>query len=149
MYFPYFDSGRQPSVENDIRWKTTFGGRQPLVEDNLLWKTTFSGRWSLLEDDLWWKTTCGGRQPSVEDNLLPSKTVFHQSLSSIKDCLWLKVVGLPLKVGHYRRLYSIKWSPCAKFHTCSLLPYITSGFLGSVVSILCGISKFLNNQTIR
>ena len=39
-------------VEDDFRWKTTFGGRQPLVEDNLWWKTTFGGRQLLVEDDL-------------------------------------------------------------------------------------------------
>ena len=35
--------GRQPSVEDNLWWKTTFGGRQPLVEDDLQWKTTFGG----------------------------------------------------------------------------------------------------------
>ena len=45
--------GRRLLVEDDLRWKTTFG------EDDLLWKMTFSG------DNLWWKTTFGGRQPSV------------------------------------------------------------------------------------
>ena len=39
-------------MEDDLRWKTTFGGRQPSVKDNIRWKTTF-----------------GGRRPSVEDNL--------------------------------------------------------------------------------
>ena len=36
--------GRRPSVEEDLRWKTTFGGRQRSVEDDLLWKTTFGRR---------------------------------------------------------------------------------------------------------
>ena len=34
-------SGRQPSVEDNLWWKTSFGGRHPLVEDDLWWKTTF------------------------------------------------------------------------------------------------------------
>merc|ERR1712055_808500 len=29
-----------PSMEDDLRWKTTFDGRQPLMEDDLRWKTT-------------------------------------------------------------------------------------------------------------
>ena len=37
------------------------GGRQPLVEDDHWWKTTFGGRRPSLEDNLWWKTTYGGR----------------------------------------------------------------------------------------
>ena len=57
--------GRQPSVEDKIRWKrpsveTTFGGRRPAVEDDLRWKTTFSGRRPVVEDDLQWKTTFAG-----------------------------------------------------------------------------------------
>ena len=31
-------------MEGNHRWKTTFGGRQPLVEDDLWWKTTYSER---------------------------------------------------------------------------------------------------------
>ena len=38
------DGGRQPSVKDDLQWRTTFGGRRPSVEDDLLWKTTFGGR---------------------------------------------------------------------------------------------------------
>ena len=34
-------------MEDDLRWKTTFGGRRPRVEDKLRWKTTFGGRQSL------------------------------------------------------------------------------------------------------
>ena len=33
--------GRQPSVEDDLWWKMTFGGEKPLVEDNDRWKLTF------------------------------------------------------------------------------------------------------------
>ena len=47
--------GSWPSVEEDLRWKTTFGGRQRSVEDDLLWKTTFSGR-----------------QPSLDPCILPN-----------------------------------------------------------------------------
>ena len=35
--------GRQPSVENDLWWKTTFGGT-PSVEDNIQLKMTFGER---------------------------------------------------------------------------------------------------------
>ena len=73
-------------VEDDLRWKTTFGGRRPMLEDNLWWKTplveddlrwktTFGGRRLSVEDDLQWKTTFGGRRPMVEDDLL-WKTTF-------------------------------------------------------------------------
>ena len=34
----------QPSVEDDLQWKMTFGGRRPSVEDDLQWKMTFGGR---------------------------------------------------------------------------------------------------------
>ena len=43
--------GRHPSVEDDLRWKTTFGRRRPMVEDNLRRKTTFGERRLLVEDD--------------------------------------------------------------------------------------------------
>ena len=43
------------------------GGRQPSLEDNLRWKTTFVGRRPSVEDDFGWKTILGRRQPSVED----------------------------------------------------------------------------------
>ena len=43
--------GRRPSVEEDLRWKTTFGGRQRSVEDDFWWKMTFNGRRLLVEDD--------------------------------------------------------------------------------------------------
>ena len=61
--------GRRLSVEDDLRWKTTFGGRQTSLEGDLLWKTTFCERRPSLEDNLQWKTTFSGRQPSMEDNL--------------------------------------------------------------------------------
>ena len=61
--------GIQPSVEDNLQWKMTFGGRWPLVEDDLQWKTTFGRRQLSVEDNLRWKTTFGGRQPSVEDDL--------------------------------------------------------------------------------
>ena len=36
-------SGRRPSVEDDMWWKTTLDGRRPVVEDDLRWKMTFAG----------------------------------------------------------------------------------------------------------
>ena len=61
--------GRQPLVEDTLRWKTTSGGKK---EDDFLWKTNYTGRRPLLEDDLhrkttFWKTTYRGRGPLVED----------------------------------------------------------------------------------
>ena len=41
------------------------GGRRPLMEDDLRWKTTFGGRGCGVEYDLWGKITIGGRNPSV------------------------------------------------------------------------------------
>ena len=55
-------------VEDDLRWKMTFGGRQHLAEDNLWLKTTFSGRWPLVEDRLRQKVILSGRRPSVKDD---------------------------------------------------------------------------------
>ena len=65
---------RGPSLEDNLRWKTTYGGRQPSAEDDLRQKTTFGGRQPLVEDNLWWKTTFGGRQLLEEDDpcMLPS-----------------------------------------------------------------------------
>ena len=60
--------GIQPSMEDNLRWKTTFGGRPPSMEDYLQWKTAFNGRRPSMEDDLQWKTTFGGRRSSVEDD---------------------------------------------------------------------------------
>ena len=51
--------GRQPSVEADIQWKTTFVGRQPLMEDTLRWKTTFSGRLLFLDPCMLPTSLCG------------------------------------------------------------------------------------------
>ena len=48
-------------VEDDLRWKTTFGGIQTLVEDDHQWKSTFGGRRPLVENNLQWKTNFGGR----------------------------------------------------------------------------------------
>ena len=91
-------------VEDDLRWKTTFGGRWPSVEDSLLWKqpsveddvdddiwyrTTFFWRWPSLEDNLWWKTTFGRRQPSVEDDLW-WKATFSGRPPSVEDDLYWK-----------------------------------------------------------
>ena len=33
--------GRQPLVEDDLWWNTTFSGRQPLMENTLQLKMTF------------------------------------------------------------------------------------------------------------
>ena len=52
-------------VEDNLRWKTTFGGKQPLVEDDLWWKMTFSGRQPSLEDNLLWEDNLWWRTPSV------------------------------------------------------------------------------------
>ena len=99
-------SGRWPLVEDDFSWKTTFsgkatfGGRQPSMEDDLLWKTTFGGRQPLMEDNLlrkttfgerqpWWKTTFSGRQPSVEEDLCWQMT-FGERLSVVEDDLQWK-----------------------------------------------------------
>ena len=48
-------NGRQPSMEDDPRWKMTFGGRRldrrrPLMKDDLRQKTTFDRRRLLMED---------------------------------------------------------------------------------------------------
>ena len=41
-------------------------GRQPLIEDDLRWKMIFDGRLPLMEEDIWWKTTFDGRRPLME-----------------------------------------------------------------------------------
>ena len=64
--------GRQTSVEDDLWGKTTFGGRQPLLKDDLRWKTTFSERRPVVEDDLQWKTTFSGRRPLLDPCMLPT-----------------------------------------------------------------------------
>ena len=73
--------GRRPSVEDNLRWKTTFGGRQPSVEDDLGSKTTFCGtlcatskqgrklRFCMLTVITNISVMVGGRRPSVEDEL--------------------------------------------------------------------------------
>ena len=60
-------SGRWPSDEDDLQWKTTFIRRKPSVEYDLQWKTAFGGRRPSVEDGLPWKTTFSGRRPSMED----------------------------------------------------------------------------------
>ena len=44
--------GKQPSLEDKLWRKTTFGGRHPLVED------TFGGRQPSMEDDISWILAC-------------------------------------------------------------------------------------------
>ena len=61
--------GRLTSIEDDLRWKTTFDGRWPSMEDDLRWKTTFDGRRPAMEDDLRWKMTFDRRRPLTEDDL--------------------------------------------------------------------------------
>ena len=51
VYFFVGHPVRSTQLEDNIRWKTTFGGRQPLLEDNLWWKKTFGGRQSSVEND--------------------------------------------------------------------------------------------------
>ena len=64
MHHVLQEGGGDLTVECSHKYKINqgvmVGGRQPLVEDNLLWKTTFGGRQPLVEDDLLWKTTFGG-----------------------------------------------------------------------------------------
>ena len=72
--------GRQPSEEDNLWWKTTFGGRRPLVED------TFGGRWPSVEDNLWWKTTHGGKRPSVEDEFCGSLHAAYSTLRYFLQC---------------------------------------------------------------
>ena len=62
-------TGRRPSMEDDLRWKTTFDGRQPLMEDDIWWKTTYDERRPMMEDGLWWKTTYDGRRLIMEEDL--------------------------------------------------------------------------------
>ena len=68
--------GRQSSVEDDPRWKSTLVGRRPLV-----------GRWPSVENDLWWKMTLNGRRPLVEDNHR-WKMTFVGSLHAAYSALW-------------------------------------------------------------
>ena len=81
-------SGRQPLVEDDLMWKTTFSGRQPSVKDNFQCKMTLGGRGPSVEDDLCWKTTFGGRRPLVEDDLL-CKTTFGGRRLLVEDNPWM------------------------------------------------------------
>ena len=60
--------GRRPSMEDNLWWKTNFDGRRPSMKDDLRWKTTFDGRRPLMEDDQWWKTTFDGGRPLLEDD---------------------------------------------------------------------------------
>ena len=77
--------GRRPSMEDDLRWKTTFE-RRPSMEDNLRFKMTFDGRWSLMEDNLWWKMIFKRRRPSIEDDLR-WKTTFDGRRPLMEDDL--------------------------------------------------------------
>jgi hypothetical protein len=58
-------NGRQPPMEENLQWKTTFNP----IEDELQWKTTSNDRRPSMEDDLQWKTTSNGRRPPMEDYL--------------------------------------------------------------------------------
>ena len=83
--------GRQPSMEDDLRWKT------PLMEDDLQWKTTFDGRRPSMEDNLRWKTTFDGRRPWMENDL-GSKTTLDGRRPWMEDARWF--LGDALCVTH-------------------------------------------------
>ena len=74
--------GRRPSVEDDVRWKTTSVGRRPLVEEIFGWRPPTE------EGDLRWKTTFGGRRPKKEDNILCWKTTYCGRGHLLEDDLW-------------------------------------------------------------
>ena len=40
-------------MEYDLWWKMTFDGRQPLMEDNLRWETTFQGEVKKVKFSMW------------------------------------------------------------------------------------------------
>ena len=55
-------------------WKTTFGGRQPSVENDLWWKTTFSGLFIMyISQEIW--LTLPGLTEGLEKN--PALLMFH------------------------------------------------------------------------
>ena len=85
--------GRQPLVEDHLRWKTTLGGRQPW------WKMTFGGRQPSVKDDLWWKATFGGRWPLVEKHLRwKLQSVLKKSLQCFSALyLWQEMVPILLE----------------------------------------------------
>ena len=74
---------RRPSLEDDLRWKTTFCERRHPVEGDILWKTTFGGKRPSLEDVLQWKTTFDGRPPLMKDNLWWKMTLNGRQLKSL------------------------------------------------------------------
>ena len=65
---------------SNVWWKTT------LVEDDLRWKMTFGGRRSLVEDDLWRKMTFNGKRPSMEDSL-QWKTTSYREISRFRSAI--------------------------------------------------------------
>ena len=71
-------------MEDNLRWKKTFGGRGPLVEDDLQWKKTFSGRQPSVGDDLQWKMTFGGGRPLMEDDLMWKIIMDHILISNFQ-----------------------------------------------------------------
>ena len=112
--------------------KTTFGGRQPLLEDDLWWKTTFSGRGSFVgrqssvEDNLWWRTTFGGRRPTVEDDLqwkttFGGRRYFHAAYYALRHfcfhtnlpCVWFYQLNL-LEGLYFVYLYTCIWNQWLK-----------------------------------
>ena len=93
-------------MEDNLRWKTTFGGRQPLVKDNLWWKTTFGGGHHSVEDNLWWKTPFSGRRPPMEDNLW-WRVTFGERRLLVEDnpCMLLS----PLCSIFLLKMFSLWW----------------------------------------
>ena len=61
--------GKQLSLEDVRRPKTTFNGRQAWMQDGLRQKKTLDGRRPLMEEDLLWKTAFDGGQPLMEKYL--------------------------------------------------------------------------------
>jgi hypothetical protein len=55
-------NGRQPRMEDNLKWNTPSNGRPPQMEVDLKWNTTSSGRRPE------WKTTSNGRLPQIEDD---------------------------------------------------------------------------------
>ena len=87
--------GRQPLMEDDMQWRTTFNGRQHSMEDDIQWKTTFDGRRPSMKDILWWRTTFNGGQPSMEDDI-QWKMTFDWRLPLMEDDLHWRNFEIPL-----------------------------------------------------
>ena len=136
--------GRQPLMEDNLQWKTTFNGRQPLMEDDLRWKMTFDGRWPSIKDNLWCKTTFNIKVLYLVQLNSNSKILYLVPVWKYSICLfprlgiWAKILTL-LMLWRGNRIHPKSWTESLRERSDENLPLANKKH---VWEYKCGVNCF-------